>query len=90
MDRVVCTSCGSSDLRQEGDYCVCAYCDTKFKRTADDIATQSVEQDDTVKRLLEKAEMFWSGGMPQRARLYYEQVLEIDASNPIALQRTLY
>ena len=87
MVEVRCKACGSNDLTEENGFFVCSFCGTKFKREASDVAAASVDQDENVKRLLERAEMYWSGGMQQRAKLIYEQILEIDATNPIARRR---
>lgn len=87
MIEVRCSSCGSNALTEEDGFFVCSFCGTRFKREAPDIYAAEIDQTENVKRLLERADMYWSGGMRDRAKLIYEQVLELDAANPIARQR---
>lgn len=87
MLEVRCKACGSNDLTEDNGFFTCSYCGTKFKREASETGAASIDQEENIRRLLERAELYWSGGMQQRAKRIYEQVLELDAKNPIARQR---
>ncbi|NOZ44006.1 MAG: hypothetical protein GXP45_02500 [bacterium] len=37
FEKLCCESCGSSDLRKEGEYLVCNHCATKYSKRIEDI-----------------------------------------------------
>ena len=87
MIEMRCESCGSTELIEEGEFYKCSFCGTQFKREASDVRKAHIDQNENVQRLLERAEMYWTAGLRDRARRMYEQVLELDATNEIAKRR---
>ena len=91
MRALICTSCGASRWKEEGDYRICLHCGTKFEKTPieripsaiQSFRTQVVRQvnsviniNDDVERLLQKCR-----SDPKNARKYANLVLDIDPTN---------
>ena len=87
MKEMRCASCGGIGLTEKNGYYVCEFCGTRFKRETSDVSAAAIDQSENVKHLLKRADMYWSAGMRDRAKLLYEQILEIDATNETARQR---
>ena len=88
MKALICTSCGASKWKEEGEYRVCLHCGTKFEKTFEDRARivvsgfqPSVERHDDVARLLQKCR-----SDPRNARKYANLILDIDPINEEALK----
>ena len=96
MKALICTSCGASKWKEEGEYRVCLHCGTKFEKTFEDRARIVVSGfqpsvarhvdsviaiNDDVARLLQKCR-----SDPRNARKYANLILDIDPINEEALK----
>ena len=96
MKAIICTSCGASRWKEEGDYRICLHCGTKYEKNNDDkqrsvfsaVHTQAAKQinsvialNDDVERLLQKCR-----NEPKNARKYANLILDIDPTNKDALK----
>ena len=90
MRALICSSCGASKWKEDGDYRICEFCGTKFDKTSEcnrkvipSISQTVVRQvkstiaiNEDVARLLQKCRTD-----PKNARKYANLVLDIDPSN---------
>lgn len=91
MKALICSSCGASRWKEEGDYRICMHCGTKFEKTVEDkvrvvvsgfqaaVARQVdsvIAINDDVERLLKKCRQ-----EPKNARKYANLILDIDPTN---------
>ena len=81
-----CPSCNSVDFAEEGRFYVCQYCGGMIERDVSSIKA-IVSSEESVRKLLERADLYWGLGKVEKARQLYRQVLDIDATNEIAGQR---
>ena len=96
MKALICTSCGASKWKEEGEYRVCLHCGTKFEKTFEDrtrIVISGIQPsvarhvdsviaiNDDVARLLQKCR-----SDPRNARKYANLILDIDPTNEEALK----
>lgn len=83
MKGFVCTSCGSTEYREQDGYRICEYCGTKFVPEADEKAKKpsSIGLNSDVERLLQKCRE-----NPRKAAKYANLVLDIDPTNQEAQQ----
>ena len=96
MKALICSSCGASSWKEEGEYRVCLHCGTKYEKglrqqmktvgsviqisTARQVQSEIALNDDVV-RLLQKCKT-----EPKNARKYANLVLDIDPTNEEALK----
>ena len=91
MKALICSSCGASRWKEEGDYRICMHCGTKFEKTVEDkvrvvvsgiqaaVARQVdsvITINEDVERLLKKCRQ-----EPKNARKYANLILDIDPTN---------
>lgn len=91
MKALICTSCGASRWKEDGEYRICLHCGTKFEKTLVETVraaapvirsavTRQVESviaiNDDVARLLQKCK-----AEPKNARKYANLILDIDPTN---------
>ena len=91
MRALICSSCGASRWKEDGEYRVCLHCGTKFEKMLDEqrkgivssiqtIAARQVQSvialNDDVARLLQKCK-----AEPKNARKYANLILDIDPTN---------
>ncbi|QUA51833.1 hypothetical protein [Aristaeella lactis] len=90
MRALICSSCGASRWKEDGEYRICLFCGTKFEKTSEDkhriipsiIQTVAKQTESTiainedVALLLQKCK-----SDPKNARKYANLVLDIDPSN---------
>ena len=96
MKALICSSCGASRWKEEGEYRICLHCGTMFERTVEEktrfkgpviqgITARQTESviaiNDDVARLLQKCRK-----EPNNARKYANLVLDIDPTNEEALK----
>ena len=91
MKALICSSCGASSWKEDGEYRVCLHCGTKFEKILEEqkkvvvsaIQTAAIRQvqsvialNDDVSRLLQKCK-----AEPKNARKYANLILDIDPTN---------
>ncbi len=96
MKALICTSCGASRWKEEGNYRICLHCGTKFEKTVVERIVQVpaafqrnvirkvnsvIDINDDVERLLQKCRQD-----PRNARKYANLVLDIDPTNEEAMK----
>lgn len=96
MKALICTSCGASRWKEDGEYRICLHCGTKFQKLLEDsvrhaapvihaAVTRQVESvialNDDVERLLQKCR-----NEPKNAKKYANLILDIDPTNKDALK----
>lgn len=83
MKIVECTRCGSTELFQYEGFAQCAYCQSKFAYEADDLAAKNttIGLSSDIEQLLQKCK-----DDPANRRRYAGLILDIDPTNPQAIQ----
>lgn len=96
MKALICSSCGASSWKEDGEYRICLHCGTKYEKRIerqDSFARSMVQSavarqvesviaiNDDVARLLQKCRQ-----EPKNARKYANLILDIDPTNEEALK----
>ena len=96
MKALICSSCGASNWKEDGEYRICLHCGTKFEKTLKEqrkaintvlqiAAVNRVQSvialNDDVARLLQKCK-----AEPKNAKKYANLILDIDPTNEEALK----
>ena len=91
MKAIICTSCGASRWKEEGEYRICLHCGTTYEKNNEDkprsafsaVHAQVAKQvnsvialNEDVERLLQKCR-----NEPKNARKYANLILDIDPTN---------
>ncbi len=93
MKEVKCEYCGASSFVNQGEFTFCSYCRAKFVTKSlynqGHVSTRPpiISLTGSTQILLERAELYWRTGERDKAKKLYAQVLELDATNPIARSR---
>ncbi len=80
MKAKICQMCGSNDFYDDGNFLICKYCNTKYKKDLIKNTTK-IDLNDDVNRLLIKCKHD-----PINAYRYAVLILDIDPFNKYALQ----
>lgn len=101
MKQLVCEMCGSNDLIKQDGVFVCQYCGAKYsveearkmmveiEGTVEVTGTVKIDSADEIDNLLIRAKQFEEERQTQKAREYYNRILDIDANNAIAQQKLI-
>ena len=83
MNALICSKCGASKWKEEEDYLICLYCETKYLKTQEHRVTKSssIALNKDVERLLQKCKTD-----KINARKYANLVLDIDPTNKEAIK----
>lgn len=99
MKQLVCEMCGSTDLVKQDGVFVCQFCGCKYsveeakkmmveiEGTVEVTGTVKVDSTDEIENLLIRAKQFEDENQIQKAREYYNRVLDIDANNSVAVAK---
>lgn len=96
MKALICSSCGASQWKEDGEYRICLHCGTKYEKLIErqnsfirsavqSAVARQVESviaiNDDVSRLLQKCKQ-----EPKNARKYANLILDIDPTNEEAMK----
>ncbi|MBR3335316.1 MAG: hypothetical protein IKG23_13590 [Clostridia bacterium] len=91
MKALICTSCGASRWKEEGEYRICLHCGTKYEKNNGarphsafaSVQAQVTKQFDSVIALNEDVERLLQKcrNEPKNAKKYANLVLDIDPTN---------
>ena len=101
MKQIKCDMCGSTDLIKQDGVFVCQSCGIKYsveearkmmveiEGTVEVTGTVKVDSTDEIENLLIRAQQFEADNQQQKALEYYNKILDIDANNPIIVNKII-